>query len=58
MDAGSAAHIYEAWSRLGATGWAETFEAGLMIDRYHASWLGHRDIAARLLELLGVVGGE
>jgi len=50
--------IYEAWSRLGATGWAETFEAGLMIDRYHASWLGHRDIAARLLELLGVVGGE
>jgi hypothetical protein len=46
--------IYEAWSALGATGWAETFEAGLMTDRYHASSLGHRDIAARLLTLVRV----
>jgi hypothetical protein len=50
--------IYEAWSKLGATGWAETFEAGLMADRYHASSLGHRDIAGRLLELVGSAGAE
>src|SRR5262249_49627720 len=44
--------IYEAWSELGATGWAEAFDTGLMLDRYHASARGHRDIATRLLELI------
>ncbi len=45
--------IYQAWRDLGCRGWAEAFDAGLMLDRYHASARGHRDIANRLLELIG-----
>ncbi len=44
--------VYEAWLATGAAGWDAANQAGLMLDRYHATAEGHCDIAARLLDLL------
>ncbi len=45
--------LYDAWSDLGAHGWEAATAMGLMVDQYHASPRGHRDIAARVLDVLG-----
>ena len=44
--------VHEAWRAQGAAGWDAAAEAGLMLDRNHATAEGHRDIAARVLDLL------
>jgi hypothetical protein len=58
--------LYEAWCAAGVQGWEAADQAGLMLDRIHATAEGHRDIAARVLDLLerpvdpaaSPVGGE
>ena len=45
--------VYDAWLGLQVTGWDAAVARGLMIDTYHATLDGHRDIAERLVELLG-----
>jgi hypothetical protein len=47
--------LYAAWSAMGAKGWGAASAMDLMVDQYHASWRGHRDIARRVLKILGQV---
>jgi lysophospholipase L1-like esterase len=46
--------LYEAWSATVGPGWDAAYAAGLMVDGLHPSQLGHDDIAARVMQALGI----
>jgi hypothetical protein len=46
--------LYDAWSATNGPGWDAAYAAGLMVDGLHPTQLGHDDIAARVMDALGI----
>jgi hypothetical protein len=46
--------LYDAWSATVGPGWDAAYAAGLMVDGLHPTQRGHDDIAARVVDVLGI----